>query len=89
VPTIAEAGFPGIECALWFGVSGPAGLPAEAVGRISREVARIVAMPDVVERLATVGAVPSPLGPSEYVSFIQAENAKWGKVVAASGASGD
>lgn len=89
VPTIAEAGYPGIECALWFGVSGPAGLPAEAVAKISREVARMVAMDDVRTRLATVGAIPSPLGPADYVSFIRAENAKWGKVVAASGATGD
>ncbi len=89
VPTIAEAGYPGIECALWFGVSGPAGLPAEAVKKISREVARITAMDEVRTRLATVGAIPSPLGPADYVSFIRAENAKWGKVVAASGASGD
>jgi len=89
VPTIAEAGYPGIECALWFGVSGPADIPAEAVTKISREVARISAMDDIRTRLATVGAIPSPLGPADYASFIQAENAKWGKVVAASGASGD
>jgi tripartite-type tricarboxylate transporter receptor subunit TctC len=70
-------------------VSGPAGLPADAVKKISREVARITAMDEVRTRLATVGAIPSPLGPADYVSFIKAENAKWGKVVAASGASGD
>jgi tripartite-type tricarboxylate transporter receptor subunit TctC len=89
VPTIAEAGYPGIECALWFGVSGPAGTPAEVVTKISREVTRITALEDVRTRLATVGAIPSPLGPAEYASFIRAENAKWGKVVAASGATED
>lgn len=89
VPTIAEAGYPGIDCALWFGLSGPAGLSPQAVTKISREVARMAALEEVKARLATVGAIPSPMGPADYASFIRAENAKWGKVVAASGATED
>ena len=89
LPTMAEAGYPGIEGGLWFGVSGPAGVPANIVNRMSKEIFAAVAIAEVKERFASVGAFVSPLGPREYTEFIRAENKKWAPVVKASGATID
>jgi len=85
VPTIAEAGFPGLEDGVWYGISAPAGVPQPIVDQLSRLVAKVVTSPDVRERFATVGATPMPIGPKEYVAFIMRENKKWGEIVRAAG----
>ncbi|MGH8617016.1 MAG: Bug family tripartite tricarboxylate transporter substrate binding protein [Burkholderiales bacterium] len=89
LPTMAEAGYPGVEGGLWFGVSGPPGLPRAVVERISKEIFAVTAQADVKERFASVGAYASPLGPKEYAAFMQKEMNKWAPVVKASGASVD
>ena len=89
VPTAAEMGYPRIEGSLWYGVSGPAGLPREIVEKLRKEIFRIDALDEIRERFAGAGAFPSPLGPREYTKFIEAENAKWAPVVAASGATAE
>ena len=89
LPTMAEAGFPGVEGGLWFGVSGPAGLSREVVEKISKEILRLTSLDDVKERFANVGARPTPMGPAAYAKFIQSEMAKWGPLVKSSGASVD
>ncbi|MEO7729165.1 MAG: tripartite tricarboxylate transporter substrate binding protein [Burkholderiales bacterium] len=89
LPTMAEAGYPGIEGGLWYGISGPAGVPRNIVDRMSKEIFAAAAIPEVKERFASVGAFVSPLGPREYTEFIRAENKKWGPVVKASGATID
>jgi len=89
VPTIAEAGLPGMEGGVWYGLSGPAGVPRPIVERLAKEIARVVARPDVQERFATVGGIPAASSPSEYVAFIMKDNKKWGEVVRISGVSPD
>lgn len=89
LPTMAEAGYPGVEGGLWFGVSGPAGVPRNVVERMSREIVAAVAIAEVKERFAGQGAFVSPLGPREYAEFIRKEMNKWGPVVKASGATID
>ena len=89
VPTMTEAGFPAVEGSIWCGISGPARLPAAIVGRLVKEVARAVALPDVGERFAAMGSNPTFLGPKEYVAFIRHENARWGEVIKTSGAVPD
>lgn len=89
LPTMAEAGYPGVEGGLWFGISGPAGVPKSVVDRISKEVFAVVALPEVKERFAGQGVNATPLGPKEYAVFIQKEMNKWGPVVKASGATVD
>jgi len=89
LPTMAEAGYPGVEGGLWFGISGPAGVPRSVVDRISKEVFAVVALPEVRERFAGQGVNATPLGPKEYAAFIQKEMNKWGPVVKASGATVD
>ena len=86
VPTAAEAGVPGLEGGIWYGISGPAGVPAAVVERLAKEVARVIDQSDVQERFASVGGLPMRTGPKEYVAFIQKENRKWGEVVRISGA---
>ena len=89
VPTAAEAGLRGMEGGIWYGLSGPPGIPQPIVQRLNKEIARVVAQPDVQERFASVGGTAAPSTPAEYVAFIQKENRKWGEVVRISGASPD
>jgi len=89
VPTAAEAGLAGMEGGVWYGLSGPAGIPRPIVERLNKEIARVVSQPDVQERFATVGGIAAPSTPSEYVAFILKENKKWGEVVRISGAAPD
>jgi tripartite-type tricarboxylate transporter receptor subunit TctC len=81
VPTMAEAGVPDEEADTLTGLLAPAGTPAEIINRLHREVARIVALRDVKERLQSFGFVPIANAPAEFGVRIKAEMDKWGKVV--------
>jgi tripartite-type tricarboxylate transporter receptor subunit TctC len=81
VPTIAEAGFPGQEADTLLGVLAPAGTPREIIELLHREIAQIVARPDVRERLDAIGFVPVGNTPAEFAAVIKAETARWGKVI--------
>ena len=89
IPTLAEAGYPGIEGGLWYGISGPAGVPRAIAETIGKEIFSAVALAEVKERFASQGAFVSPLGAREYTEFIRSEMNKWGPVVKASGATID
>ncbi len=69
VPSLAEAGLPGYEGDDWFGVFAPAGTPLAIRERVAKEMARILALPEVRERLATLGAEPAFIGPEEFEAF--------------------
>jgi tripartite-type tricarboxylate transporter receptor subunit TctC len=69
VPTLAEAGLPGYEGDDWFGVFAPAGTPLAIRSRVASEIARILSLPEVRERLATLGAEPAFMGPEEFGAF--------------------
>lgn len=84
-PSIAEAGFPGFDASSWFGLVGPGGLPADLTNKLSAEVARIVRMPEVREKLIVQGADPVGNSPQAFAEYIRAETAKWEKVVRAAG----
>jgi tripartite-type tricarboxylate transporter receptor subunit TctC len=85
VPTIAEAGFPGLEVDTWYGVLVPAGTPRPIVERLNRELTRALASPDLRQRLANVGIEPATGTPEQFREFIAAETAKWSKVVQGAG----
>ena len=89
VPTAAEAGLRGMEGGIWYGLSAPPGVAQSLVARLNKEIARVVAQPDVQERFASVGGLAAPSTPTEYVNFILKENKKWGEIVRISGASPD
>src|SRR5688572_4354519 len=71
LPTMAEAGYPGVEGGLWFGISAAAGTPAAAAEKLSKAVFTITAQDEVKERFASVGGFSSPLGPKDYTEFIR------------------
>jgi len=86
VPTVSEAGLPGFEVTSWYGVFGPAGLPAHIVAKLNSEIGRAVTTPGVKERLAALGAEPSLKSPDEFGRYVRQEIAKWARVVKESGA---
>jgi tripartite-type tricarboxylate transporter receptor subunit TctC len=81
VPTIAEAGVPGYDMVLWFGVLAPAGTPRPVVAKLHGEIAGILKQPDVNQRLTGLGAEPVGSSPEEFDAFIKREIGKWAKVV--------
>jgi tripartite-type tricarboxylate transporter receptor subunit TctC len=89
VPTIAESGYRGFEANTWYGLLAPAGTPAAVVARLNAEVNRVLAMPDVRQRLASEGGDALGGTPEQFASFLKAEHAKWGRVVKESGAKVD
>jgi len=89
VPTVAEAAIPRFEFDLWFGILAPRKTPRPVVDLLSREVARILALPDIKERMQNYGAVAKASTPEQFDAFIKSEVAKLGKVVKASGAKAD
>jgi tripartite-type tricarboxylate transporter receptor subunit TctC len=85
VPTIAEAGVPGYEVNPWFGLLAPAGTPPAIIDKLCTEVARVLELPDVKERLAGIGAEPIGSTPEEFASHIASETAKWSALVKEAG----
>jgi tripartite-type tricarboxylate transporter receptor subunit TctC len=80
LPTIAESGLPGFEARAWQGVVGPAGLPANTANLLNAAFGRVMAMPDVHQRLLEGGLDPIAGTRQEFGEFIRAEIAKWSKV---------
>ena len=89
VPTVSEAGLPGFDVTSWYGVFGPAGLPAGIVAKLNSQIGSAVTAPDVRERLAALGAEPSVKAPEEFSRYVRQEIAKWAKVVKDSGAKAE
>lgn len=89
IPTIAESGLPGFEATSWFALLGPAGIPRDVQMRINAETARVLALPDVKEKLAGLGLETAPGTPEALATVMQNETAKWAKVVKESGAKPD
>ena len=85
VPTIAESGLPDYEVVSWQGIFAPAGTPPDIVKRLNEEIVRILRMPDVVERMDTLGLEPVGNTPDEFAKFQRAEIVKWAKVVKEAG----
>ena len=81
VPSLAEAGVTGFEMQSWQGVFAPAGTPQPIVDRVAREVAAIVATPEVQARLRNMGVEPDGRLSAPFIAFQRAEVAKWGKVI--------
>jgi tripartite-type tricarboxylate transporter receptor subunit TctC len=83
VPTIGEAGIPGFEVVSWQAIFVPAKTPAPVVSRLNTEIGRILAAPDMQERLTKLGMLSQPMTPEQIQGFQKAEIAKWGDVVKA------
>jgi tripartite-type tricarboxylate transporter receptor subunit TctC len=85
VPTLAEAGAPDQESVFLQGILFPAGTPKQIVDLLNREIIRALAMPDVADRLATIGFYVSTNSPEEFAALIKSEIAKWGTVIREAG----
>ena len=85
VPAVAEA-LPGFSVVGWYGVLGPANMPAPLVARLHDEFVRVLNQPDVRERISRDGAEAVGSSPEEFRQFLQADMLKWQKVVKESGA---
>jgi tripartite-type tricarboxylate transporter receptor subunit TctC len=85
VPTIAEAGYPGLDGDGWVGVFLPAGAPRAIVDVLNHEVRTIISLPDVKARLAALGFDGVGLSPKQFSERMTLEAGKWGKVVRAAG----
>jgi tripartite-type tricarboxylate transporter receptor subunit TctC len=82
LPTVAESGVPGFSIDSWYGIVAPAGTPVAIVRKLNTEIVKILSAPAVVGYLAREGAVPKGSTPAELAATMQAELAKWGKVIA-------
>jgi tripartite-type tricarboxylate transporter receptor subunit TctC len=89
VPTIAETGVPAYESSGWYGLLAPAGTPGAIVSRLHTEVARIMAGPDMKQRMVELGADPASDNPEQFAQFIRGDIVKWAKVIRESGATPD
>ncbi len=81
VPSIAEAAVPGFEAIEWNGVVVPAGTPAAVIGRLHQALAQALSIPEVKERIVSLGADPVGNSPEEFSAFIKRELASWSKVI--------
>ena len=85
LPAISET-VPGFDVRSWFGLMGPAGLPRPVVDKLHAEMARIFAQPDVLRRIADMGAEAQVTDPAAFTAYVHQEIERWAKVVKASGA---
>jgi len=88
VPTVAEAGVPGCEAALWTAIVVPAGVPAGIIERLNAAVLAAVAAPEIERALTIQGVEPEPGPPQAVAERIKADLVKWKDVVVAAGITG-
>jgi tripartite-type tricarboxylate transporter receptor subunit TctC len=81
LPTVAEAALPGFALEVWWGIVGPAKLPAPVLKRLNEELNATLALPDVKEVLAREGTEPRPSTPEEFGKLISADLTRWTKLI--------
>ncbi len=89
VPTVGEMGIAGFDVVAWFGIVAPAGTPKDIVGKLSQEIGRILATPDVREKFVGQGAEVTYLSADEFDRFLTREREQWAQAVKVSGAKID
>ena len=85
IPTIAEAGVPGYESTIWLGVMAPAKTPQPIVDALNQAIRKIMARPEIKDAWGRQGATPMTMTPAEFEKHLNADIAKWAKVVALAG----
>jgi tripartite-type tricarboxylate transporter receptor subunit TctC len=85
IPTAAEAGLPGFELEVWYGLLGPARMPAGVVKRLNEELNAVLALPDVKELFTREGATPKPSTPQELGNLIRSDITRWTRLIKENG----
>jgi len=80
-PTVAEAGVPDFHYNTWFGMMAPAGTPKPILQKVSRDIATVLAMPDVKEKLEVQGEFAAPTTPDEFDTIIKNDTERYGKIL--------
>ena len=81
LPTAAEAGYPDVLLTTWTGYYLPKGTPRAIVEGLYEDIARVAAMPEVLERLAAIGGTPKLMRPAEFAAFTVSEKERWGGII--------
>ena len=81
IPTASEAGLPGFQLEVWFGLMGPARMPPAIVTRLNQELNAVLALPDVKELLAGEGASPQPTTPEQFGALIRSDLMLWTRLI--------
>jgi tripartite-type tricarboxylate transporter receptor subunit TctC len=89
VPTMKEAGVPGVEVVVWYGIFAPAATPREVVAKLGDAIARAARAPDMQHKLQDLGAEPVGNTPEEFSKLFREEVTRWAEVVKVSGARAD
>ncbi|MBY4947797.1 tripartite tricarboxylate transporter substrate binding protein [Cupriavidus respiraculi] len=89
VPTVAEAGVPGYEVTNWYGLVAPAGTPSDIVARLNQALVKVMAEPDIRQRLAASGMDATADTPQQFAKLLATERAKWGDLIRKAGIQGD
>ena len=89
LPTVGESGLPGYEVLTWYGLLAPAATPKEIVARLQSEIAKILQMPDIKQRIVDISSDPGGIPSDQFADLIKKETVKWAKVVKESGATVD
>ena len=85
LPTVAEAGVPGFDVSVWFGVIAPAGTPRPVIDRLNMEINAILKFAQIRQAFTNQGVEPAGSSPEEFASFLAAQKTKWSRVVRESG----
>jgi tripartite-type tricarboxylate transporter receptor subunit TctC len=85
VPTMAEAGVPGYDTAVWWGLLGPSNMPTDVIAKIAKDTAEAMKSPAVKERLAKLGATSIGSSPQDFAKLIKSDYDKWGPIIKAAG----
>ena len=88
-PTVAESGQPGFDFALWGGFFAPAGTPRDIVQLLNREINKVLAIPEVRDRLAAEGTDIVASNPEQFAAFVQTEMRKYEKIIRDTGVKGE
>lgn len=80
-PTIAESGYAGFEASVWHAFIAPRGTPPAVVEKLSAEIRKALALPEVKDRLAALGAEVSPTGPEQLGAMVRSERERYGKLI--------
>lgn len=89
IPTVAESGYANFDASSWFGLVGPASMPAAVSSKISADIARVLKTPEMHAKFIEQGAEPVGSTPAQFGDYMRAETVKWAKVVKLAGATAE